>query len=334
MKKQFVYTIIGLIAATLTACGKKTSNSDTNTPASTTPTALSVTASSTIVALGATTTISVSGGSGTYVTATATMGTLVASGASSFTYTAPATASSSNETVTITDSNGSKGSVYLTISGGGSTGGGTTGTTSCSGTYNVNLGGVTATMTLVGGSGGYVAGNLSMWNYIYGLYGSCSITGSSGTITLTEPALNSTFTGTVSLSGTAISMSGTASNAFGSGSPAAWTATATTAATTVAAPTTNSCQGTYNAVIGPNPGTILLVQDGNNKIAGVMSIKFQGYTYYYALGSGTCSGGSITFQNITSNSTYSGTVSFTSSGASMSGTYNTGSATYSWTATR
>lgn len=330
MKKQVAYIIIGFMAASQMACGHKSSSAADASTAPVVASSLSVYAASSIVALGATTTITVSGGSGTYVTATATLGTLVASSASTFTYTAPASATSANETVTITDSNGLSGSTYLTISG--ATGGGgttTVGTTSCSGTYTVSLGGVAATMTLVGGSGGYVAGYLDMWNYKYALYGSCSITGSSGTITVTEPAMNSTFNGTVTLSGSTISMFGTASNVQNSGSPANWTATATTAAVTVAAPTSNSCQGTYNATIGPNSGQILLVQDGNNKIAGLMTIQ----GFYYSL-SGTCSGTSVSFTNVTTGSTYSGTATFTSTGATLSGTYNVNSTTYNWSATR
>jgi hypothetical protein len=289
-----------------------------------------------MVALGATTTITVSGGSGTYVTATATLGTVVANGASTFTYTAPASATSSYETVTITDSNGMSGSVNLTITGttGGSTGG-AVGTTSCSGTYAVNLGGVSASMTLVGGANGYVAGYLDLWNYKYPLYGSCSISGTSGSITVTEPSMNSTFNGSVTFSGSTITMSGSASNSPTSGAPASWTATSQTAAATVSAPTTNSCQGTYNATVGTNSGQILLVQDGNNKIAGVMQLNYvaTGQVFYYSL-SGTCSGGSVSFTNVTTGSTYSGTVSFTSSGASMSGTYNANSTSYNWSATR
>jgi hypothetical protein len=334
MKKQFAYAIIGLVATALTACGNKTSTaSDNSTAAVTLPTALSVYAASSMVALGATTTISVSGGSGTYVTATATLGTLVATGASTFTYTAPSSASTYYETITITDSNGLSGSTQLTLSGASGGGTSTTGTTSCSGTYSVNLGGVAASMVLVGGANGYVAGYLDMWSYKYPVYGSCSISGASGTITLTEPSVSSTFSGSVSFNGSTITMSGSASNQTGSGGAAAWTATSQTAAVTVSAPTSNSCQGTYTATVGPNPGQILFVQDGNNKIAGVMQLNVGTQIFYYSL-SGTCSGGSINFTNITTGSPYSGTVSFTSSGASMSGTYSANSTTYNWSATR
>jgi hypothetical protein len=329
MTKQIAYIIIGLVAASQVACGHKSSTAADTSTAPVTSSSLSVYAASSIVALGATTIITVSGGSGTYVTATATLGTLVSTGATTFTYTAPSTATSSNETVTITDSNGLSGSTYLTISGATGGGGSTVGTTSCSGTYTVSVGGQAATMTLVGGTGGYVAGYLDMWNYKYALYGSCSITGTSGTITVTEPAMNSTYNGKITLSGSTISMSGTASNAGNSGSPANWTATATTAAVTAAAPTSNSCQGTYNATIGPNSGQILLVQDGNNKIAGLMTIQ----GYYYSL-SGTCSGTTVNFTNVTTGSTYTGTATFTATGATLSGTYNVSGTSYNWSATR
>lgn len=331
MKKQIAYLIIGLMAAAAqVACGHKSSTAADASQAPVVASSLSVYAASSIVALGATTTITVSGGSGTYVTAVATLGSLVATGATTFTYTAPASATTAYETVTITDSNGLSGSTYLTISGATGTTTGTSGTTSCSGTYTVSLGGVPATMVLVGGSGNYVAGYLDMWNYKFSLYGSCTITGTSGTITVTEGQRNSTFNGTVSLSGSTISMTGTASNSLSGGGTANWTATSTTSAVTVAAPTSNSCQGTYNATIGPNTGQILLTQDGNGKIGGVMVIQ----GYYYAL-YGTCSGTSINFTNVTSGSTYTGTATFTTSGATLSGSYViSGGTTYNWSATR
>ncbi|MGE3759390.1 MAG: hypothetical protein AB7H97_16625, partial [Pseudobdellovibrionaceae bacterium] len=172
MKKQIAYIFIGLIAASQVACGKKTSTATEPSAAPVTPSSLSVYAGTSIVALGATTTITVSGGSGTYVTANATLGTLVATSATTFTYTAPSTATTSNETVTVTDSNGLSGSTYLTLSGvTGGGGSGTVGTTSCSGTYTVSLSGTSASMTLVGGASGYVAGYLELWGYKYALYG-------------------------------------------------------------------------------------------------------------------------------------------------------------------
>jgi hypothetical protein len=284
-----------------------------------------VAASSASISAGQSTTITVSGGSGTYTSAYASEGSIYQSSNNVFTYTAAASPTTSSVTITVYDSAGQVGYGYVGISG---TTTSTSSTYSCGGTYTADISGISATLTLVHGSGDYVAGYFYMYNYYYPVVGSCVFNGSSGTINVSDLINGYTYSGTVGLSGSQVAMSG---SIVAAGYTYSWTATSQSSVASISVPST-TCQGTYSATIAGNAGTIALVQNGSNNVAGYMLLQ----GYYYAL-QGTCTpGGSISFTNLTSQSTYSGTSTLSGTAtSSMSGTfYATNGSTYSWSATR
>ena len=108
---------------------------------------ITVVAMPSTVAPGGTSQISFTGGSGAYQNAYASQGTLVPQTATTWLYTAPAAPTSSTVTITVSDTLGTGGMGGLFITG--TTGGGTTtpitgSTTSCAGSYALNVGGIGA----------------------------------------------------------------------------------------------------------------------------------------------------------------------------------------------
>ncbi len=309
-----------ILLFTVSACQNKTSNAVDNGVAGTPIIAtLSVYVANPIVALSGTTTVTVTGGSGPY-TATAALGTIVAgSVAGTFNYTAPASASSTSETITVTDSNSLVGRAYLTISGGT----GTAPTLSCSGTYTFSVSGGTGTLVLVSNGGGSASGYIYLSTYYYPVNGTCSITGTSGTISVSDAFYNNVFSGTVTSNGTSgISMSGTVNGL-------AWTASPQTAPIANNTPA-NSCEGNFSATMATNSGTLKLVQDGSGKFAGTLTLN----GYPYAMTGSCTTATSITMTNNTTGSTYTGTVT-RGTNVSITGTYTIpGGATYTWSAVK
>jgi hypothetical protein len=264
--------------------------------------------------------ISVSGGSGTYVSATASQGAMANLGNGQFTYTAPTSAISAVVTITITDSNGLVGYTYLTLSGVTSTGTSATGM-SCEGTYDTNISGIAATLYLVSDAASSVSGFINMLGYYYPVIGSCTV---GGALSLQNLPLSQTYSGAASLASTGqVSLGGYLYTS--GGSTYTWAALSRSAAVTVTTPA-SSCEGTYTATIASNSGTLTLVEDGNGSLAG--SLYLSGY-YYAIIGSCSGLGGSITMTNLTTGSSYSGTINAI---GMMNGTFTTGSATYSWSA--
>lgn len=319
------------LAATL-GCSKDSSNSSASTAAST----LTLALSSSTVAPGGSATVTVSGGSGSYTTASASEGILNLTSPNTYTFTAPSSATNPTVTLTISDSLGATGSanIYVSSDSGGVTGVGsnsssTSSSTSCEGTYDANIAGVSATLYVVQGSSNYIGGLIYMFNFYYPIIGTCSLSNGSGSISFTNVVDSSPYSGTITLSGSQLSISGTMTSSGGTGY--SWTASSQTAAATFTSPI-YSCQGNYNATIGSNSGQITIVQDGNGNVAGYLYL--QGYVYALV---GTCSanGGSVSMVNYTTGSTYTGTATYSSSKVNMSGTFTTtGGVAYSWSASQ
>lgn len=195
---------------------------------------------------------------------------------------------------------------------------------SCEGAYSVSVNGVSGTMDLVQDSSGYLGGFLYLSGYYYFMSGSCSLSGSSGSLSLYNWQFGSQYSGTITVSGSSASISGTMTS---SGTSYSWSASRSSLFS--ASSITQTCEGTYSATIGANSGTIYLFADSGGVVIG--DLYLQGYQYVLA---GTCvvtgSTGTVQLTNLTSGSSYSGTVTIGSS-ISMSGTFTTsaGSA-YSW----
>jgi len=182
------------------------------------------------------------------------------------------------------------------------------------------IAGTSGTMALVQDSSGYVGGYLYVSGYYYPVSGSCSGT----SITLTNWDYGTTYTGTVS-SG---SMSGTMT--VSGGTTYSWSATLSSYLSSHTI--TQTCEGTYTATINGRSATLYLFADSYGNVAG--DIYLSGYNYSVI---GTCivngsTSGSIALTNMTTNSTYTGTVTVGTS-ISMSGTFALyGGSTYSWSA--
>lgn len=316
------FAIMTVAAAALIGCDKNSGASSSSGAAATSIVTLQ-TATSTL-APGASTTVTVTGGSGTYTSAYASQGTIYQQSNNIYVYTAPSSPTASTTTFTIYDSAGAVGTGYILISGGGSN---TTSASSCGGSYSATIGGISATLFVVQGSGGYIGGYLYMSNYYYPVIGSCSFTGGSGSISFTNIVDSATYSGSVALSGTQLAISGTMTSS--GGSTFSWNATSQTPAATFTEPT-YSCQGNYDATVATNTGTITLVQDGGGNVAGYLYL--QGYVYALT---GTCNanGGSVSLTNRTTGSLYTGTTVYNGSTVNMSGSFTTTSgSTYTWSA--
>lgn len=96
-------------------------------------------------------------------------------------------------------------------------------TQSCEGTYSATINGLSGTIDFVGDSGGNVIGELTIETYHYVLAGTCIINGSSGTLSLVNKTTGSTYSGSVTVSGSEIYMSGTFT--LSSGGTDSWSAT-------------------------------------------------------------------------------------------------------------
>jgi hypothetical protein len=312
-----------IIVASQIGCGKK--SSDSSGSSATAASTITLQIASTTLTAGATTVIYVTGGSGSYTNAYASEGTIHAQSANTYAYTAPTSPASSIVSISISDSSGNIGSGAILISGTTAT---TTTASSCGGTFTATIGGVSATMYVVQGSGNYIGGYLYMASYYYPLIGTCTLSSGTGSLSFTNVANGASYSGTVSLSGTQLSISGTMTSG---GSSYAWTATSQTAAATFTTPA-YSCQGNYNATIGSNTGSITIVQDGSGNVAGYLYLL----GYIYAL-SGTCNanGGAVSITNHTTGSRYTGTATYSGSKVNMSGSFITSpGATYSWSASQ
>ena len=283
---------------------------------------LSVSAAATSLALGASTTVTVTGGTGSYPTYSASQGTLTLSSTNTFVYAAPSSASSSSVTITVYDSAGQVGYAYLTI--------GTTSSSAytCGGTYDAQIGGIPAVISLVGDSNHYVAGYVAITGYYYPVFGTCTFDGSTGTLSMKNLSLNQTYAGSVTLSSSRAFFAGSVTTSTGAVYGWSAAARAVPAATTWPA---YSCEGNYNAVIAGNSGMMVLVENGAGQVAGYLYLQ----GYFYAL-SGTCNGagGTISLSNLTSGSPYTGTVGFSGSTVYLNGSFTTtGGSVYAWSAT-
>lgn len=147
---------------------------------------LVVTPATTSVAVGGSDVITVSGGTGVY-TYTATAGTVSGTG-SSATYIASGTVSGETVTITVQDSSGGMGTATITI------GGTSSGALTCDGTFNMDLAGTSATLTLIEDANGNIAGNITIPSA-----GSAPVQGtcSGSTINFTNLYSGSPYTGSV-----------------------------------------------------------------------------------------------------------------------------------------
>jgi hypothetical protein len=175
---------------------------------------------------------------------------------------------------------------------------------------------------------GYVGGYLYLGGYYYPMSGSCSISGTTGSISLTNWDFGTTYTGTITVSGSSASISGTLTDSGGTSYSWSGILTGLFSASTI----TQTCEGTYTATINGNSGTIYLFADSGGNVIGDLNLV--GYNYVLA---GTCvvngTSGSVTLSNMTTGSSYSGTVAVGSS-ISMSGSFALSSGSgYSWSAT-
>jgi hypothetical protein len=265
------------------------------------------------------------GGSSPYTFSVMSSGGTLSSTVGVYTvYTAPSTAGTYY--VLVTDAAGNSGYMTISVSSGTvSTGTSITTTTTtssnvCEGTFTANIAGTAGTMTLVQDSSGYVGGYLYLSGYYYPISGSCS--GSS--ISLTNWDFGTTYTGTVS-SG-AISGTMTVSD----GTTYSWSAALSSYLTGYTI--TQSCEGTYTATINGRSGTLYLFGDSYGNVAG--DLYLAGYNYVVV---GTCvvngsTSGLISLTNMTTNSTYTGSVTVSTS-ISLSGTFSLyGGSSYSWSA--
>lgn len=279
------------------------------------------------VAVDGTITFSATGGTGTY-----TFVVLTPNGGSfnSNVYTAPPAAAS--VVVQVSDSNGDATQTVITVGSGSSTTT-TSGAVSCEGSYAISAGNISGSMSIVEDSSGHIGGVL-YWNslgYWFPIEGTCTVSGSSGSISFSEIGLNPTisYTGTVSYNGSQVSLSGTTST------NTAWSASPQSTAGTIPA-ASQTCEGTYNATIYQNTGTINLVADGSSNVGGylILNVPFSGnyYQYYYAL-YGTCTpGGAVSFTDETTGATYTGNAVVSGNSVNLSGQFTYQGAPYSWSA--
>lgn len=200
----------------------------------------------------------------------------------------------------------------------------TSSSSSCEGAYSVSLNGTSGTMYLVQDSTGYLGGYMYLSGYYYFMSGTCSLSSSTGSISLYNWQFGSQYSGTITVSGSSASISGSMTSNSTSYS---WSASRSSlfGASTI----TQSCEGTYSATIGSNTGTIYLFGDSGGNVIG--ELYMLGYHYVLA---GTCivngTTGTISMTNLTVNSSYTGTVTVGSS-ISMSGTFTTSAgSSYSW----
>lgn len=142
------------------------------------------------IAISGTQMFSVSGGSGSYTWTLSGGGSLSSTTGMSVTYLAPSYATTATITVTdITNSTITSTTTIMVSASGGIT-------ANCNGTWNANVGGVSATMSLVENSSGQIGGSLSFpgvsGSTVYALSGSCT----TSTINFTLVGDGSVFTGT------------------------------------------------------------------------------------------------------------------------------------------
>lgn len=151
---------------------------------------------------------SATGGTPPYVFSVLTSGGGSFSGAI---FTAPATVMDS--VVEVTDSLGNTSITTVTVSNS------STSTASCEGTYNMNVEGGTATLSVIEDSSGTIAGNITNSSEVMSISGTCTINASGGSITFTDLTTNSKYTGTLYVnlgSGTNLLIYGTYTTSGGS----------------------------------------------------------------------------------------------------------------------
>lgn len=331
-----IVSIIVFIQLTTSACSdslpdaatsSSTEESTSSTSSSTDPISLSL--SSSTVDLDGYVTIYVSGGTGSYSSASASEGTIYQSTTDTYYYVAPSSVTSSTITISVTDSDGNVGYGYITInsSSSSSSSSTTSGTISCSGTYDAVVGKNAATLVLVDDEDGNAAGYLLMSGVYYPLSGTCSIANGAGTLSMTELNLKMKLNATITADTSAIQMTGKLKAGNLSYS---LTASSQDTPVEVVSPT-DSCAGTYSAKFAGTSGKLILVQNGYNQVAGY--IKLLGYNYPVA---GECdlSSGTIELTNMSTDATYTGSISTDGSTYTISGTFTQLNKSRSWSASK
>lgn len=281
------------------------------------------------VAPGGSVSFSVTGGTAPYTYS------VVTTGGGSFisnTYTAPSTAGS--YVIQVNDSVGNSAQTTVAV-------GTSAVASSCEGKYNITItgGGLatpdTGSLNLIEDSSGNLGGYLTLSGFTYPMSGTCSVGGTTGTISMTNIDFNSTYSGTFTLNGSSGS-SLTGSAQLNGGSLASWTATWLSAPATTAT-TSQSCEGTYNFTItggsSPENGTMKMVEDNYGNFIGYLALS--GYDYTLA---GTCivtnGVGTISFSDVTTGTTYTGTVSSNGTTLSMAGSLVSTAGNATWNASQ
>lgn len=328
-QKMMLLATIGFSG--LVACSATSNGTSDNSAAGVST--ITVVAIPSTVAPGATSQITFSGGSGSYQNAYASQGTLTPQTATTWLYTAPTAPTGSTVTIQVSDTLGAGGMGGIFISG--STTGTTTTpalTSSCAGSYSLNVGGIGATLGVIQNVAGQISGYLyfpansvNTQPYTFPIIGTCA----AGAISFQNVSLGQTYSGNFSNSGTSISVSGSVNTTAGT---VGWSGTSTSVSPAPVAET-QACGGQYQANIAGTMGTLILVHNGGGGVAGYLSLAYGSTTNIYSI-TGTC-GATLNLKNNTNGSTYTGSATFNGASVLMSGSFVTaGGQTYAWSAAK
>lgn len=334
-KSSLVSRILFCTAVTLgaTACtGSNSAAPPSSAAAVSTPTAsLGMSPNPATIAPGGSLTLTPSGGVPPYqFTISNSFGSVTASSGASTVFIAPSTTGTAQ--LQVVDAANDIG--YFTIAVVGATPtptptvAATGASAACGGSYTITIdGSESGSMGLVVDDNGYMSGfiNLSQWNYP--IFGTCNLT--TGSMTFQSLDTGSNYTGTVSGSSGVVQMSGSLTD---SGQTYSWSATQTAAVATPGGTGGQACESNLTATLDGTSATMALVGDEAGDISGYIYVE----SYYFPV-LGSCINGTITFNNLDTGSTYSGTYSTSGTSTSgttltMSGSYTDNGTSYSWSA--
>lgn len=308
----------------LTACGSNSSTppSSSSAASSTSTNVISLSPSPASVAVSESLTLIPSGGTPPYTfTVTNAVGGVSPSSGYSTTYTAPA--STGGATLTITDSANNTGSFLISVVAASTTTTTTTTTTSsaaCGGTWSIAGIGQAG---IVSDDSGNISGFINYNDWNYPIWGTCSISNGTGTISFTDELTGVAYTGALSTgSGGLLQVTaGTYTNSSGN-----WTATQSEPNATPGGAGAQVCEGSYTVSLSLSSGstetaTLQLIGDEAGNVAGflnVTTLNGSAEPAYDFPVLGTCSGGAIDLDNLDTGTIYTGTYSVSGTAITLS----------------